>query len=571
MRALAVLMVLVACDDATIDPADVTTANLRGRWERKLDPAGENRRVWSFRDSGPFHPKLDGKSDVLVVYDTHSTVQRPVFVGTYHVENGVIVQDAIWNEQSGDYPDGTVLRTNILGLTVDKELSIQNTDGAPSVYEHIDECTIDLTGREGWRDYRISSANVYNLMPGGTVGVAFDATGHLVAGNQGRVFRYDGECVPEMLEPPAGDRITVRETAGGVHLVMGWGPQTGTVKMPSYAKLATGDLKITERPLPIDGRYFVDMVDVAGKAVMLFSEPNGPVTVVRDDGSSFSQTVVQPVPTGFSATSIVASGSYVTIAGIDQTSKPYVIDEDASGFTTTQISTTAGVAPAIAMRGSELWVIYDRGSAFGTARIDRLYIAKRTGGTWTTMPFSFGAGASIVAHGDKLHVATGVDFQGRVSMMYTLIDGDKMTQDFVMPRAGNAYSPFDQTHGLPGGIAVAADGTVAVSSNGFVSLKKPGDAHDRGTAKVTINVTGSGRVTSTDGVVDCTTTCTVTAPVGRRLLLRAEPSTATFDCPGYGPQQEMCDVEVSPINPFDLNMIQDVTMSVAFGAICRSP
>jgi hypothetical protein len=69
-------------------------------------------------------------------------------------------------------------------------------------------------------------------------------------------------------------------------------------------------------------------------------------------------------------------------------------------------------------------------------------------------------------------------------------------------------------------------------------------------------------VISSDGLVDCTATCTVTAPVGRVVMLRGTPS-ATFTCPRIG-DKPTCDMEISPIDPFNVSGIQDVSVDVSF-------
>ena len=72
-------------------------------------------------------------------------------------------------------------------------------------------------------------------------------------------------------------------------------------------------------------------------------------------------------------------------------------------------------------------------------------------------------------------------------------------------------------------VAVGKDGTIAATPNGEHIFARDPDDPPPAMMPFQITISGTGRVYSDDGRVDCRQSCTVQLPFGERLPLRAEP------------------------------------------------
>jgi hypothetical protein len=121
--------------------------------------------------------------------------------------------------------------------------------------------------------------------------------------------------------------------------------------------------------------------------------------------------------------------------------------------------------------------------------------------------------------------------------------------------------------------AVAPDGTIAVTGSGEqVNLKRPAAPWGQ-VAQTTFTValagTGSGRVVSDDGVVDCTSTCELTLPLYTRLRLRASAVPGSVLTKG-GDREGVAWIDVLPPAELGLNGKNAVSFEFARAAVLEA-
>ncbi|WP_434425291.1 hypothetical protein [Nannocystis pusilla] len=133
--------------------------------------------------------------------------------------------------------------------------------------------------------------------------------------------------------------------------------------------------------------------------------------------------------------------------------------------------------------------------------------------------------------------------------VYSRVTDDRVEQWSVPPWGGFA-DPVLSIKSYPAAIDVAPDGSIAVGFGGFVQVLPPG-AMDSRRAEVRFEITGAGTIRSSDGVVQCDASCTITTEAGRRLLVELVPAqagVASHTCPGGDPSSPRCVVAVGGLN-----------------------
>ncbi len=156
------------------------------------------------------------------------------------------------------------------------------------------------------------------------------------------------------------------------------------------------------------------------------------------------------------------------------------------------------------------------------------------------MPLSQGALPQIVVRDGVAHIVSVAPGTFVATTFYTRVDADGVMQARVFSAGIGLAPPHEPT------VVVTDDGTLIIGSQGHVFTRGPEDRDER-MVPIRVTIQGTGRVTSSDGLIDCTQSCTVMAPAARRLHLVAA-GASYIEClqtPGgfYVNDPTMCDVD----------------------------
>lgn len=508
-------VVLIGCDGDTVDPSEATASDLYGIWSSDVTP-GANASGISFRASGVFHPELVGKHDVYAMYDRSDTNQFLDEVGTYRVAGGVLYRLPVWrNGATGAFSE---YARDLFAIARGGALSMEGDD--PSIpmatYNALADCS--LQAQNGWRTYSVQRATYVgrNQVGGNPVSVQF-FDGALMGTFQNLVFSYDGDCIPEVDGNSLGGTALV-PTSNGMHALVGYG--VGDTSLVKYAKLTTSKLPIpAPQETPVMARDLMDWADVGGALMMLVSAT--PPTIVGVDGTTIA--LPADAPQAFSPTALIDLGGRPALVGLGFTpgASLWLLEYTGSGWTQTQVPSATNPAYVnAASHGDDVYIVHTMsGDNGGKPRV--LFLTRRIGGAWQE-PLAIGAGAKPeifvdddgVVHVTSSYELSQIDSGGH----YARIEGDTVST-WVVPPGPIGHDPFAS---IAPPVASLDAGVLAIGWASNVALKRPGERDER-KVPLTITIEGTGRVTSNDGVVDCSQTCTVDIEVGRALLLHADP------------------------------------------------
>lgn len=440
-----------------------------------------------------------------------------------------------------------------------------------SHYETQPPCEVGVD-TDGWRNHWIGTA--LRTPEAAAQSVAYTPDGELINSYAGLVARYGDECVPESV---SGQRVLRGRDA--VH-VLG-----GTAASPEYARF-TGDeerFALTWRTLPITVGEILAVADLDGRLAIAT-----PSAIVRDDGATFTSTphgldTFDPAAT-IHALLPSADGEPVLLATGRHESRHsqrmFLFEDGVATFLPYEMNATY---VAVAEEDGDLAVVFAEGLDPGSWRPRELLLARRTEGVWDAAPtpLTQGAGPAVRLRDGVVHVASGIHAGLDTFVHYTRVTPTNTTQWVLTPRSGHPGLTSLVT--LPPALDISGDGTVAVGYGYLLYVRHVGDASTLGTAPVTVHIRGSGRVYSSDGVLSCTSTCTVNAPVGTRMLVRAiDPSSGELtgvmtngSDPEIGapcgsqvdasPALGICEFEVGPLIPSNPSAgPQATTISVVF-------
>ena len=517
------MLVVAACGDDAVDPADAEARDLYGVWLSEATPERPEVYAISFHERGVYHPALATARDVYTKYELTSLGQKVTELGTYRVEGGVLYRTGVWI-------DGATLATpteyerSLLAITRGGLLSIEGPPGAslPADYQATDRCEVPL--RRGWRTYAVQRAT-YTMrdQPGGNpIDARFTADGRLVGALQGAVFAYGDDCIPEVGDDYVG-RTSLVPTSDGMHVLIGGG--VGDARASMYSKLGASGLPLPEpQALGAMARDVVDAADLGGTLAVLTGTPTAP-SIVRADGVVLTPTNLPPA---FVARTLVGVGANAMIIGTGSSTgfgaRLYLVEQSGAGWTNTLVPFEVNAAYiAAATVGDDLYIVHMTGSDPGAKRPRVLFLTRRIAGTWIA-PVAIGLGADpriTVVDGIVYVASSYVTSSIETSAQVWRVDGDVSTGWSVAE--GFVHDP--NAYIAPAIPAARADGTFAVGYISQLFVRKPDD-RITDTVPFEVRITGNGRVTSSDGVVNCTQTCTVQVELDRVLLLRAESATA---------------------------------------------
>lgn len=515
-------LLLVACvlsgcgGDDTVDPSEATESDLYGIWTSDVTP-GANASGISFRASGVFHPELVGKHDVYAMYDRSDTNQFIDEVGTYRVAGGVLYRTPVWhNGATGQFSE---YERDLYAIARGGALSLEGDDISTPManYNALADCNLGV--HDGWRTHSVQRATYVgrNQVGGNPVSVQF-FDGALMGTFQNLVFSYDGDCIPEVDGADLVGGTSLVPTNGGLHALVGYG--VGDARLVKYAKLTTSKLPMpTPQELPVMARDLVDWADVGG-TLMMVASATAPM-IVGADGTTIA--LPADAPQAFSPKALIDVGGHPALVGLGFTPGGYLwlLEYTGSGWTQTQVPSGTNQAYVnAASHGDDVYIVHTiSGDNGGKPRV--LFLTRRIGGVWKE-PLAIGAGAVpqiFVGDDGVVHVTSSYEFsQIEHGGHYARIEGDSVTT-WVVPPGALAHDPFAFI--APPVASVDSD-VLAIGWASNVTLKRPGERDER-KVPLTITIEGTGRVTSNDGVVNCSQTCTVDIEVGRALLLRADP------------------------------------------------
>ncbi len=527
-------LLLVACGgDDTVDPSEATESDFYGIWTSDVTPGAPGTGI-SFHERGMFHPSLEGARNVYAMYGHTPNTQFLDEVGTYRVDGGVLYRTAVWKDR--ELSGSSEVGAKIYAITRNGALSLETNN--PSVpmdnYNAVDGCRVP-TLEDGWSTRTMQRATYLgrNQVTGNPASVQF-FDGAMIGTSHNAVFAYhDDDCVPEIDGADLVGGTILSPTAGGMHALVGQG--VGDARMAKYAKLTSSRMPMpAPQEIPVLAREMIDWSDVGG-TLMVLANAAAP-TLVRADGITLA--LPADAPASFAPQALVDLGGHPALVGIGYTPAAalWLLAYTGSGWTQTEVPGTRNPAYVNATtRGDDVYIVSSiSGDNGGKPRI--LFLVRRIGGTWLP-PLAIGAGTEpqiLVDDAGVVHVTSRFEHsQIEDSGHYARIDGTTVTAWTVSP--GFVHDPFAAI--APPMPALGADGSVSIGFVSDIRTKRPGDRDSR-MVPLSIEIEGTGRVTSSDGTVDCAQTCTVQVEAGRAMVLHAEPrptlsphsyDTNTFD------------------------------------------
>jgi hypothetical protein len=338
----------------------------------------------------------------------------------------------------------------------------------------------------------------------------------------------------------------VLKTSDGV--ILSTGRAFGASSPIRYGHLRAGDAlsDVTWRELAIqeaDARVFGVVADRLVIAYQTQSPPGHAVAV--DDGTT---TTITQLPELFTPGTIADVGGTPLVIGRGTPMAALAVTP--SGIVASTIPVANPGYLAAASEGDKVWLVYDEGGEPGdVANARELWLITREGETWSTPRYlGWGAKPTLVAREGVAHVAY-VAPTGEWGAVYSRVTDDRVDQ-WSVPPWGGFGDPLLSLKSYPAAIDVAPDGSIAVGFGGFVQVLPPG-AMDSRRAEVRFEIAGAGTIRSSDGVVQCDASCTITTEAGRRLLVEpipAQAGVASHTCPGGAPGSPWCVVAVGGVS-----------------------
>jgi len=565
------VMAGTACDckgsGPGIDPSDVQASDLYGWWTH-ADSQGAVT-VFGFfskEDAArllPIEPS-QATGDISVIYvGTRGALGEPSQLATFEVKDGELLQTVIRDTSASA---GTQLRSRILALTPQRELTLQSAQASSSSrsFSWSAMCSASLKPN-GYFDVPglicpslVSGATSMAVDPRGGVHAATAVGGIGFSCGSGRATQatyshFSGACEPSLSPLPAfsGSGMAADETT--VHF--------------AYQSQGSGEVFYRSRPLNgsagwteerVAGQanpvYEMRVLLHNGQPLILVSRTAGEVELYRRGAGTWSLVPLpalmsgEPLAGGVLDGALDAEGNLVLLLNWGNK----MLYQRPGGFeqiTLPKRGPSLGFGGGLMVDGRgrvHVTYVYEAigGNSDGTGGLvisGRGIYGVYEGTTWTSYELGPVAYPRIVTRDEgPMRVVHGL-YKGRetpLALTEVASDGSLRSELITLdPSIAFGTSPDPFVHPTA---AAGPDGTIAAAWDGKRVYIRPPDGQltrERTTLTFAFEGAGSGRVRSADGTIDCTSTCTVEVPVGSRQQLFFEPGSQSVleAYPGYSP------------------------------------
>jgi hypothetical protein len=570
-----------ACDckgsGGKLEPSDVRAADLYGWWTA-TDESGSVT-VFGFfpkEDAAtelPISPE-EATADVSAVYQgPRGALGEPAQLATFEVKDGEILETVLRGARA---TPGAQLRTRILGLTPQRELTLQSSSASSGSRAFSWAARCPSAKPNGIFDVQ---GQICSTRYSGGTSLVVDAQGvvHAASGLPGIVdacpagkpagstySRFESACGPALNVLPnfresgmaadastlhlAYEAFTPGDASRNYHLFYAsrsLGPRGDWTEEPVAGILASGH--------PV---YDIRVLVRDGQSLIVASYTDGTLRVYRREGGAWS---VMPtlLPDGTPVTGWTAD------ATLDREGRMVLLLESnhqialerAGGFELIRLpkrGMAAGFGGGVATDGSgriHVTYVYEEigDNADGTGGwviSGRGIYGVYDGTAWTSHELGPVTYPRMATHGDgPWRVVHGLGKARRSTLALTEVsrDGSLRSELINFERTGGGTSPepvYDTV------AAAGPEGTIAASWDGTrVYIRPPEDqiVRERKTITFSFEGKGGGRVRSADGTIDCTATCTVEVPVGSRhqLFFEADAQSAIDQIPCVAPYMSL--------------------------------
>lgn len=530
------------------DPTSLSTRNLHGFWNTE----GATQTVFAFlppegRDDVFREPELDlpADEDISVVF-TGSVLDRGLTdsqVATYELQGDALVQTVIGDVLA---PPGTMYSTKILafdGATM--TLESKNDPSGERTYTKSARCPNE--SRLGWSfggGGSVTDPTVHDPA------IAIDAEGHVhtLIGSYGQtvdaypMYQLQGDGCTSFSEPfPVFRRAGIVLVGGEVHTFLEMGPGADDFALvhahradPSAAWQTE---KIAGPPASGSPTYSLFLFADGADLVAVTSRTGGELEVYRRSGTTWQTVALDASAMMRVEDAAIGPSGEIVLLGLDKIRKleGAAFEDIALPRPQIDVSVNGGVRVDASGKIHATWAyeyVSNTGTVVGARSVYGVY-----DGAWTE---------HLLGPAIYPRPVPGPNGELRVlsSPYRAAIPAFTLTEIAAGGAMKSARIGLDRAFGSgPDGFArlataVGPDDTIATSwASHAVYVRHPDRLREPRMIDYTIQITGPGRVTSVDGRIDCTETCTVPVPLGTRLQIQVEPEA------GYAAGDSSCPYE----------------------------
>ncbi len=546
---------------APINPSSATATDLHGYWWNleNTTASGPSLRVHGFMPaenalrSIPYLGMQPTKP-VSVFYQGPIGYELPIYqIATYGVANGFLEQTVTLDV--GAVP-GTMYRTQIFEIAPRGRMVLQSSNAAMGrrEYKWSDRCFPAAANRT--HTYRgnlmipVDKRCPNPFANGASLAVDKDGAVHNITGVLGNAASagcapfpaygyWNGGCDPVHVQIPGIRNATLRvdDATETVHYAY-----AALDDALHYRRVRKGESTWTEERIEdaTDAVYEMRM-HVTGEDVTLIVDRTGvSVDIYRRRNGTWAKTVARnmagmPLTVRMADATFDAMGRAVLLSenpagvGFERTPGSFeLVPLPLEGFDAGQKGgiavDSAGVVHAVWPRQN----IGDNPSGMGGMVIsDRSSYGRFDGTRWETRDLGAMIYPRLALDPRGVPVILAAEFKASAPRMYlTWVE-----RDGTLPTRALTMEPdFAVTASLENintvALAIGSDGTIAGTLDGeVISVITPREwPRNARTVKITFKGAGGGRVMSSDGRINCTSSCTVEAQAGDRFFVRAIPA-----------------------------------------------
>lgn len=538
---------LCACaGPGTVDPSTAKASDLVGWWVSQAMP-GEVTRVFGFEPppDGYYSIPVDvthASKHLSAVYegDTALTKAHPLQYSAYDVSGGQLLQTVI---DDVNLDPGTQLSTRIHALTRGAELTLESATAASGrrTYSYFPQCPV-------------ISSNGTTLLPGTN---CLDE-GHVFATQAS--FAFDSKNRLHSYVAQSGDGRSNLCNAFPTYLVMGNGCEPSTFRAPNAlaASLVIDDRDVVHLVYAARSFKSTDTTTPEGTLLHRFKSVDSSEVTVEQIAAAENTTFVEGLHHAgrlvvvaqrrelelFERSGETWARRAFKLAQLPVTTPATVLDAAIDNDGRVVLATTQGLyretpgdfeplprpTPMARLTGTGVFVdasgaIHQQWNVVGEASPFQYGILR--GSTWSLIPLQLAGAAAlhVVPTEGPPYAVLATNFDPFAVTQYVELTAEGRTT-ITSFRSENILA----SHGPRPAAARARDGSVAVSASGGYIYAWRGHApwgprRVPATLTITIGGSGTGRVYSDDGRVDCRASCTVELGAPSAIVLHTEPDS----------------------------------------------
>lgn len=534
-------LVLAACGDDTGTPS---TRNLRGYWSWEDD---KTQTVFAFvapegRDQVYVQPEvtLPPDKDISVVW--LGTIVDMVLddnqIATYEVKDDALIQTVIGDVLA---PPGTMYSTKILAFDESSmTLESKNDPSGMRTYTKASRC--QNQNRLGWQ---IAGMADLSSAQNRHASIAIDAEGHVHSIVNGS-YQFQGDGCHWIVSAfvPGGTGLTAIALRGDeVHTVI----EAGSSLI--HAWRTTPDAPWQTEPLPpsaaVTPIYNVALFVAGTELVAAASHSDGVFELYRQGAAGWKSVTLAGVIDHRAEDIAMGPGGDIAVLSLDKLRRirGTAVEEIALPRPHFDNSVNGGVTIDKQGRIHAAWayaIVSSAGFVSGARSVYGVY-----DGAWTL--YELGVAIyprPVLGPNDEMRVISAGLKAGIPAFTLTEIAADgTLTSERITGEPAFASGPVDSSVRMAA--AAGPDGTVATCWSGrIVYVKHPQRLRPPRTAMFTARITGTGRVYTDDGMLDCTATCSVPVTVGTRLRVKMTPG------PGLKGYDSVCGTDAHEVEGY---------------------